>query len=892
MHIESAPDELRCEYRINPLGIDSIHPRLQWKVKSGRRGWMQAAYQILGASSEALLAKDQADIWDSGKVASDRSIQIEYAGPPLRSRQRCHWKVRVWSAGADHEDRGPSPWSEAGFWSMGLLTACDWLGEWIGLDEAVPAAPMLRREFDVARRVVRATAYCSGLGLSELYLNGRKVSDAVLAPSPSEYPNRIYYATHDVTGQIGPGRNAIGVILGNGRYAPRAKWLRHFGLPRLLLQLELDYADGSRDTLVSDGSWKLTTAGPLRANDEYDGEAYDAGMEMPGWVEPGFDDGAWQAAQVVDGPGGMLSAERMEPSRVTETLKPVSVNEGSPGVFIFDLGQNMAGWCRLRVRGPAGTQVTLRHAERLKADGSLDVANLRTAKATDLYTLKGRGEESYEPRFTYHGFRYVEITGFPGRPTLASLEGRVVHNDVAVAGEFTCSQQTINRVYRNIVWGVRGNYHGVPTDCPQRDERHGWLGDRAEESRGESYLFNVAALYAKWTRDMADSQRENGSLPDVCPNHYARHGRFDDVVWPATAIIIPGVLLDHYGDRTLVARQYPHMVRWIDHMREYIAEGLMPRDHFGDWGMPPGSPKTAPALLATCTFFHCLKLMTRYATLLSKPDDAQRFAALAEQLRTALNEKFYQRDKGYYDNGSQTSCVLPLAFGMVPEQERPRVFAHLVKEITETAHGHVGTGLVGGQWLNRVLTEGGRPDLAFRLASNTTYPSLGYMVEQGATTLWELWNGNTAGPEMNSENHVMLIGDLVVWCYECLAGIRPDPAQPGFKHIIMQPQPVGDLKFVEATHHSPYGSIVSHWKRDGDLFEWHISIPPNTTATVHVPARDARRVTESGQPADRAEGVKFREMEHQAAVYEVGSGAYRFRSQHSGARDTVGRQKG
>jgi alpha-L-rhamnosidase len=867
---------LRCEHLADPSGIDAERPRLSWvmeDLKSAARGQRQTAYQVLVASTPAFLAEDQGDLWNSGKIASDQSVLVEYAGKPLESRQCCHWKVRVWDQAG-----GPSAWSAPGCWSMGLLQPNEWCGHWIGNDEPTAAARMLRKEFEVTKRVVRAMVYFSGMGLSELYINGQKVGDHVLSPVFSEYQKRVYYVTHDVTAQIMAGRNALGAWLGNGRCTPRAVWMQRFGFPKLQLLLEVDYAECSRDTLVSDGSWKLTSAGPISANDEFDGEEYDARKEMPGWAEPGFDDSAWQPVEVVAGPGGVLSAEMIEPSRVIETIQPLSVNEISPGAYIFDMGQNMVGWCRLVVCGLTGSQVILRHAELLKPDGSLDVANLRTAKATDIYTLKGQGEEIYEPRFTYHGFRYVEVQGFPGRPSLASLIGCVVHNDVAVAGKFTCSQHTINRVYRNVVWGVRGNYHGVPTDCPQRDERHGWLGDRAEESRGESYLFNIAALYAKWTRDMTDTQRESGSIPDVCPTSYEPNFCFDDVTWPATAIMVPGMLLDQYGDTALVARQYPSMVKWIDHMRGYLADGLMPQDKFGDWCVPPGNPETAPVILATCYFHHCLKLLLRYATLLDKPDDARRFAALATQLKVGLNEHIYQRDKGCYDNGSQTSCMLPLAFDMVPDSDRPRVFERLVNEITKTTHDHVGMGLVGGQWLHRVLTAGGRPDIAFRLATNTTYPSLGYMVEKDATTIWELWDGDRAGPEMNSGNHVMLVGDLVTWLHECLAGIMHDPAQPGFKHIIMKPRPVGDLKFVEATHRSPYGLIVSHWNRAGDTFDWQVRVPPNTTATLHVPARDAAGVTESGQPADRAEGVRFLKMENGAAVYEVGSGTYRFRT--------------
>lgn len=496
-----------------------------------------------------------------------------------------------------------------------------------------------------------------------------------------------------------------------------------------------------------------------------------------------------------------------EPIRVTGTLRPVALTEPKPGVFIFDMGQNLVGWCRLTVRGPAGTCVALRHAETLLPDGTLYMANLRGAKVTDLYTLKGGGKELYEPRFTYHGFRYVEVTGFPGRPTPAAIEGCVVNDDVASAGAFTCSQPTLNAIYRNTLWGVRGNYRSMPTDCPQRDERQGWLGDRSAESKGESYLFDIAALYAKWLRDMADSQKENGSISDVCPPYWPLYT--DNVTWPSTAVLAPGTLYDQYGDARILERHYPAMAKWMG-------------------------------------------------------------------LKAALNAKYYKPELGYYDNGSQTACVLPLAFGMVPPAERGRVFGHLVKKIAEETRYHVGTGLIGGQWLNRVLTDNGRADLAYRLAANTTYPSWGYMAEKGATTVWELWNGDTADPAMNSGNHVMLVGDLVIWFYETLAGIASDPAQPGFKHIVMRPQPLGDLSFVKASHRSPYGLVASEWRRQDGRFDWRVTVPPNATATVYVPAAGADAVTEGGRPLAKAQGVKLLRTESGAVVLAVESGSYRF----------------
>jgi len=1044
---------LRCEFLQNPQGIDVVTPRLSWQLQSSTRGTRQTAYEILVASSPAQLKPGRADLWNSGKVASDQSVLVPYAGRALTSRQQCFWRVRVW----DEADK-PSPWSKPATWSLGLLHPADWQAQWIGRDEppqtsrftagswiwfpegqpetAAPvatryfrrtfelpndrvirraelqltadnewacavnakhagaggnfktvasmevthslqpgrnvigawvknagdapnpagligalrvefetgdpliiptdarwkstrqesgawtdlnydddawvpaqvlgpagmspwgeihaatdrqlAARMLRKEFNAPKKVRRATAYVSGLGLSELYLNGRKVSDQVLSPALTEYPRRVFYVTHDVTTQVKSGPNAIGVWLGNGRYyAPRSTdpiATTSYGFPKVLLQLELEYADGTRDTIVSDPSWKLTTQGPITANNEYDGEDYDARRELPGWATAGFDDRSWAAAQAVSAPGGRLAAQMIEPIRVTGRLHPRSVREIRPGVFIVDLGQNMVGWCRLKVRGPAGTTVALRHAETLKPDGSLYLDNIRGAKVTDRYTLKGKGTEVYEPRFTYHGFRYVEVTGFPGRLTLDSLEGCVVNDDVATAGEFTCSQPTINRFYQNIVWGVRGNYRSIPTDCPQRDERQGWLGDRSEESKGETYLFDVAALYAKWTQDMLDAQRDDGVIPDVAPSYWPIYN--DDVTWPSSAVIIPGNLYQQYADAALIAARYPGLVRWVDHLSGYITNGIITRDTYGDWCGPPEDPtfihsrdplrKTAPAILATSYFYHCLTLMSGYAQLLGRTADRDRFLHLAGRLQEALNAKFYNREKGYYDNGSQTSCVLPLAFGLVPADQRERVFQHLVDKITRETHGHIGTGLIGGQWLNRVLTDGGRADLVYQFATNTTYPSWGYMVEKGATTVWELWNGDTADPGMNSHNHVMLVGDLTTWLYEALAGIKP--AQPGFKHLLMHPHPVGDLQYVRASHASPYGLIRSEWKRQRDRFDWEITIPANSTATVHIPAADVNDVLERGKALSRVAGVSSVQYTGDRVVCHLASGHYRFTS--------------
>ena len=788
-------------------------------------------------------------------------------------------------------------WTEAGFDDAGWVAAlklgpagmAPW-GEIAGPEEHRLAARMLRREFTVEKKVRRAMAYVCGLGLSEFYLNGKKVGDQVLSPALSDYSKRAFYVTFDVTQQLKKGANAAGVILGNGRfYAPRSTvptGTVGYGFPKLLFQMRIDYEDGTSAEVVSDGSWKLTTAGPIRANNEYDGEEYDARMELPGWNMPGFDDAKWQAAQGVAAPGGQLAARMIEPIRVTETLKPVGLAQPQAGVWVFDMGQNMVGWCRLKVSGPRGTEVRLRHAETLKPDGTLYLDNIRSAKVTDVYTLKGGGAEVYEPRFTYHGFRFVEVTGYPGKPALSSLEGRVAHDDLQSGGEFACSNPLLNRIYRNIVWGVSGNYRSIPTDCPQRDERQGWLGDRSAECKGETYLFDTAALYAKWLQDMADAQKDNGSVSDVCPAYWPIYS--DNVTWPSSTVIIPGALREQFADERIIASHYASAKKWMDYMGGFVKDGIIARDSYGDWCVPPEDPKlihsndpqrkTDKALLATAYFYHDARLMAGYATLLGKAEDARHFTELAGKLKAAFNAKFFRADTGQYDNGSQTSCVLPLAFGLVPEGERERVFNHLVRKITDETHGHIGTGLIGGQWLMRVLTAGGRADLAYTIAAQKSYPSWGYMVEKGATTIWELWNGDTADPAMNSGNHVMLVGDLGIWLYENLAGIKPDPEQAGFKHIVMRPEAVGDLQFVKGSHRSPYGLVTSDWQKQGGVFRWNITVPVNTTATVCVPAKSAESVTESGKPAIQGQGVKLVRMEQGRAVFLVGSGSYNFES--------------
>ena len=884
--------QLRCEYLVDPQGIDVAKPRLSWVVGSQQRGEVQTAYQILVASTPNLLDRGVGDLWNSRKVDASDSALVTYQGQELGSLRACYWKVCVWDRYGH-----ASSWSKPARWSMGLLQPSDWTAKWIGLEpKQAPADPSrrlparwLRKEFTVSRKISRATVCYSGLGWSELRINGAKVGNEVLSPALSDYRKRVFYITRDVSPVLRQGVNAIGVVLGNGRfYAPRLKdpTTETYGAPKLVLQLRLEYDDGSSEDVMSDESWKLSADGPIIANNEYDGEEYDARKEFAGWDMPGFHDEPWQNAQLVAAPWGVMCAPMIDPVRVTGMIKPASVLEAKPGMFVYDMGQNFVGWCLLRVSGPAGQQVRLRFAERLRDDGTLYLDNLRSAKVTDLYTLSGDGAETFEPRFTLHGFRYVEVTGYPGTPGPDAIEGHVVGDDLESAGDFACSNPLLNRIYRNVVWGVRGNYRSIPTDCPQRDERQGWLGDRAAESRGEAYIFRNNALYAKWVQDMADAQRDDGALPDVCPAYWAFYN--DDVTWPSCIAIVPGALLDQDADRSLIERAYPAIARWLNHQVGMVRDGISTRDTYADWCEPPESPalihskdpsrKTAGPILATTYLYHCLQLGARYAGVLGIPEDEKRFKEEAEVLKKGLNDHFYRKDLGQYDNGSATSYILPLAFDMVPASDRARVLSRLVSKIVKDNNGHGSHGLVGGQWVNRLLSRSGYGQVAYAMATQTTYPSLGYMAEKGATTVWELWNGDTADPAMNSGNHVMLVGDLVTWLYEDVAGIAPDEERPGFRHILMRPTPVGDLNWVKASYRSLYGLVSSEWKLSGPVLSLDVTVPPNATATVFVPARDASVVTESGKPAAKAAGVRFLRAEDATAAYEVGSGTYHFES--------------
>jgi alpha-L-rhamnosidase len=881
------PERLRCEHLANPLGIDVTQPRLSWLIAAGGQGaevrcQKQAAYRILVASSPGLLASETGDLWDSGEVRSDQSTFIEYGGLPLQSRMRCYWKVMAWLRSSGASDVASSAWSEVACWSMGLLVPDDWSAQWIASPTAaqVEPAPLLRKAFVLGKPITRATAYLSGLGYYELSINGEKVGDRLLDPKVTRYDRRVLYATYDVTAQVREGENALGVMLGNGWYNYHVKNPWHFDeapwrdTPRLLCQLELEYADGSTRVIVSDGSWQHAT-GAVQFDGMLNGEVYDARLEKDGWDTAGFDDSGWAAAKVVDAPKGRLVAQMIEPIRIIEVIKPVKLTQPKPGVYLYDLGQNMAGAVRLTVMGPAGTEVKIQYAELLHPDGTLDPTNIDIfcesgEFQTEHYILKGKGLETWQARFMYYGFQYVQVSGFPGEPTLEGLAGLVMHTDVAVVGGFACSNALLNKINHCNLWSYLNNFHGYPTDCPHR-EKIGWTGDAHIAGETGLYNFDPMAVFTEWLRDFADEQQPDGGLPGIIPTGGWGYERWGGPAWCSALILIPWYMYQYRGDARILAEHYESMKRYVDYLTVSSPGGINDQG-MGDWF--PAKTETPVDITSTSYYHTDALILSQIAEKLGRRDDAERYASLAADIRRAFNQKFFDRDTGQYGGGAQTANSCGIYQGMVEAADVERVARNLAEDIARN-DTHLDCGILGAKYVLHALADNGYVELAYQVAAQTTWPSWGDMVRQGATTLWEGWNA-----DVGTHNHVML-GDISAWFFETLAGIKGDAQGPGFKRIIIRPRLVADLTWVAAHHDSLYGRIVSNWQREGSRLTMDVTIPINTTATVHVPAEDAAGVSESGKPAAQSAGVKFLRMANGAAVYEVGSGVYQFTSKQS-----------
>jgi len=882
-----------CEYLKNPVGIDVSRPRFSWTFSATGRGQKQTAYQLLVARDPELLRKNRADQWDSGKIDSDQSTHVRYAGKPLRSHETYYWQVRAW----DGQSR-PSAFSRVQRFTTAFLTPDQWQAQWIGrpggkdpVNEqgfynqplAVneegdsirynPRSLLLRKSFLLQRPVKQALLYVSGLGYYELNVNGEKIGDQVLAPAKTFYKKVVLYDAYDVSAQIRPGANALALMLGNGWFNPLPKWwswrMQWYGAKRALLQLVIVFQDGGTQVLCSDSSWK-TADGPVLSSCIYDGEIYDANQEIPGWTAADFDDRSWMPAAVLAPPGGRLVASLLPPIRITEKLQPLRISQPQPGIQVVDMGQNFAGWLRIRFKGSKDQKVTIRYAERVSANGRIDPRSNNLAAATDVYIMKGAEEEVYQPRFTYHGFRYAEISGYSAELTKEQVEGHVVHSSVEPAGTFSCSSERINAIRRAILWSQRANLMGLPTDCPQRDERLGWIGDAHVTAEEAMYNFDMAQFYRKWLRDIQSTQSEkNGDLPYISPRPFT-DGK-GTPAWSSGYHLIVWYAYQYYGDRDLLAEHYDSMRRYVDHLTSIATDYILPMDEYGDWLSENADgwwQRGEPLSTSTGYYYYTADILARAAEILGHQQDALTYRRLAENIKKAWHAHFYHADSRLYENGSQFSNAFPLFLNIVPREMQESVLDSLISDIFQRK-GHLSTGILGTKYMLEALSQYGRSDIAYLMVMQPDYPGWAHLLKEGHTTLSEQWN------RTGSHNHVMF-GSVDAWFYKVLAGIQPDPAAPGFEHILINPYVPAGLSWVKARHESIRGLVSSHWRVEGDQFTLEVSIPANCSATIHVPAKSVQSVQESGKPVQNRKEIIFERIENNHVVLRVGSGEYRF----------------
>jgi len=874
-----------CEYATNPVGVEQRQPLFSWILQSSEHNKQQTAYQVLVATSVKKLTPQSADLWNSGIVASAQSTLIPYNGKALVSRQRCWWQVRVW----DEKNRA-SAWSQPASWEMGLLASTDWQAQWIGTGPKVEPRPaagifqsareqsafqdtvhldgrctLLRKSFRINKSIRSARAYVCGLGYYEFYCNGRRVGDQVLAPAKSNYRKWVLYDIFDLTSTLKPGANALGLMLGNGWFNPYKKWwdpyrMQWFGSKRAILQLHLEHNDGSTTIVSTDDTWKAAP-GPVLFSCVFDGEVYDAGQEPLGWQQAEFDDSDWPSAQVVEPPGGQLVHSLMPPIQVTQRLKPVALTFPQPGLAIYDLGQNSSGWVRLTCHGPAGGRVTLRYAEDLTADGSLDVTSNEKAQATDVYLFSGAEEEVYEPKFTFHGFRYVQVSGLDYAPALHDLIGCVVHTAAETISSFSCGNELVNRIHRATLWSQRSNLMGYPMDCPQRDERLGWFGDAMVTAAEAMLNFDTANFYRHWLDGIRYNQNEtNGDISIVSPRPYVAIE--PDPTWSSAYILMVWQFYLHYGDQRFLQSHFASMARYVAYLASLAKDFILPKYWIGDWGtIVEGWQEGDPPFISTAFFYYDAQILAKAARVLGHVDAAVQYESLAEQIKNALNRKFFNTEKHHYDQGSQFSNAFPLFLGLPQPVQRKELLQNILDDIARH-DGHFTVGVLGAKYLLEALTQLGRPEAAWSLINQKGYPSWEYML-RGRTTLSEFWNLK------GSHNHVMM-GSVDAWFYQTLAGIQIDESRPGFEHLRIQPFFPDSLDFVQAKVRTIRGTVAVEWRKEQYRLTVWIEIPANTSARVILPAVS---------PPDRVQSVPPCTWTTDAGgriTCEIGSGGYRF----------------
>lgn len=941
-HAELYPDRLRCEYLENPLGIDVKEPRLSWILQArdmSERGHVQSAYHILVASCEDSLTMNIGDLWDSGRIDSDQNIHIVYKGNPLQSRMQCFWKVRVLD-----KNGIASPWSNSACWSMGLLEKKDWQAEWIIaptytfthferhkgyhnydpihrlVDGANPeidmvavkfrGVPLIRKDFSIDAPIKRATAYITALGCYKLHINGKPVGDNALPPEWTHYEKRLLYQTYDVTDLLQQGKNAAGILVADGWYRMQNMYrgiedVESYwgdGIKRVLAQIEIEQTNGLVFAVATDESWKVCTDGPILSARMYHGVYYDARKEkaVEGWDMPDFKDESWEPAVANQPPSPLeLSAQMSEPIKIIKELTPVSMSEPERGVYIFDIGQLISGFCRVTLDGPAGSTVRVRHSEMLESDGKLHTANLGGAYPVDTYILNGIGPQEFEPGFMYHGFRYIEITGLPSKPSLSSLKALVVCSSLRQAGKFESSDRRLTKLWQNVVWTYRGNSPSVITDCAGRNERYGWMGDGQESWQSFCFALDAGAFGTKWIRDMKDSQREDGLFSIFAPYSARYAPRIAHApAWSDAGVIIPWTMYVNYGDHRLLEASYHAARRYIDAILrdnpDYIWKNNL-GNHYGDWldavmvssrekwqAEPNPTTVTTPAIpheiFSTAFWAYSSRLVSKMASALGGREDAAYYDFLSDNISSSFREAFIRED-GSIECDTQSAYALAIYFGLYEGDDVPRALDHLFAAIKK--HGEkLSTGIHGSKPLLFALSQSGNHHTAYDLAMNPEYPSWRNMVDNGATTIWERFDGcradlgiNTA--HMNDFSHVGL-SSVGEWIWKTIAGINPDEKSPGYKHFEVKPCVGANVTWAKGTYNSMHGAIVSDWKIEKGKFFLTVTVPPNTSATVFVPTKNAMTVQESGKPVSQATGVTFQYFEDGKAMYTVVSGTYSF----------------
>lgn len=876
------PVNLKCENLVNPLGIDLAAPQLSWQLTSSSRRQKQSACQVLVSDQMALLDLGKGNFWDSGIVLTSESTNLPYRGKPLPSGIKLFWKVRVWDG-----DGNPSAWSNPSMWEMGFMEKSDWQAKWIGTGEdqfpdsvLTGPAPFFRKSISIPSAIRSARVRVCGLGFYELYLNGMRVGDQVLAPAQTNYDvrtmkkllyfhddqsrQRVLYNTFDVTGLVKSGENVIGMVLGNGWFNQRDRteegrlW---YTTPRLIFQMEITFMDGTRKIVGSDKTWKVTT-GPILHDAIFTGEWYDGRKELGSWNKPGYNDQQWPKASEVRAPAGQLQSQLAPSDKVVRSVRPVYLKKNEKGAHTFDTGEMISGWVRLKLHGQKGDTVKIRHIEELGRDYS----------QIDTYIVKGLGEEIYEPRFTWHSFRQVEISGLRYRPESRDVEVRIVHTDVEPAGDFQCSNDLFNRISENYVRTQLGNLHGsISSDCPHR-ERLGYTGDGQVAIEAAIFNFDMTRFYQKWFLDMEDARNHNtGYVPHTVPFGGGGGGP----AWGSGYVIMPWAYYLFYGDKNVLKTHYDGMSKWVEYLGTRCdTAGIVVREEprgwcLGDWATPE-KIKLSPQLVNTCYYYYVTDLMSKVSGALGRIADQKRFARLAVQIANNINRKFYDDTTGEYLDGKQGANLFPLAFGITPEKQKQKVFGSVLKRL-EINGNHFDTGILATPLLLKVLTENGRPDLAYTVMNQRDFPSYGnYILGRQATTIWENWDGGS------SHSHPMY-GSVVAWFYNTVAGIAPEYKAPGWKSFTVNPFTDNELSWATATYQSASGRISSSWRKESDDLIMEVEIPVNTTATVHFPTLFPMNISEEGRSVLNSSEFKYLGVQNGKSLFQAGSGTYRFR---------------